>query len=294
MSTLITMDIGNSIIKTNKGITFNSQIMKTNVNNIEFSEAILYKDECFAIGQGEYENSMIKCDKNFLEHFVLYGIACSTKDDDVKLILSIPVNQLSTKENLINRLQGKSFSFIINSNEHNVKLIERSVKISKVAVVGESIASYYSLTDELSEFLTILDIGSKNINYATYTEIGKNDLLKSGTLDFGIHDFYNNIIEYYKNEKHITYSLSDIDKRVKSHRIFIPESMKKTFIEKIKNAITGNGFLDYNDYSLKCVGGGSLVLKDELEESFADAKVIDDPVLRNVRGLELIGNTLGF
>lgn len=295
MSKFITIDFGNSIVKTNLGLIFNSQMVKTNVNNIEFSEAIIFNDECYAIGQGDYENNSEKSEKENLEQLILYAISCSTKEDKINLILNVPINQLSTKQDMINRLQNKEFTFIINSNLHNVKLVEKTIKVGKVAVAGEAIASYYTLNEDLDDFITILDIGSKTINYATYTEIGKIDLNKSGTLEFGIHYLYNMVIEYYKNERKITYTIEDVDKRVRAHRIYIPTELKLEFIKKIKNEMIGKGFTDYNDYSIKCVGGGSLVLKDTIEKDcFADAIVLEDALTRNVLGLELIGNTLGF
>lgn len=288
MSTTLIIDLGNSKVKTSKGVQFNSQVAQTSVNKVDFTDAIILNDKCYAIGQGQYDNNNIKADKRYLEQLVLYSIACCTNDESVVLFLHLPVNQLSMKPELIGKLQGKTFKFIVNSNSYNVKLQERTVKIEKVAVVGESVAAYYSLGDEVTDFTVLLDIGSKTINYSTYTQIGENDLEKSDTLDFGIHQFYETLIAYYKDEKHKTYTLSDIDKRVVSGKIEIPQFLKDDFVDKIKNALQGKGFMDFDDYSIKCVGGGSLVLEESLKTGFNDAEILDDAIVRNVMGSEII------
>lgn len=291
--TKLIIDLGNSNVKTNLGVQFSSQVVQTSVNNVDFSDAIIYEDKCYAIGQGQYDNNNIKSDKKYVEQLVLYAIACCTKSEETDIFLHLPVNQLTMKPNLIQRLQDKSFNFKVNSHSYGIPLQERTVKIGKVGVVAEAVASYYSLGDEVTEFIVMLDIGSKTINYATYTQIGENDLEKSGTLDFGIHQFYEDVISYYKEEKHKTYTLSDINKRVISKKIDIPQFLSENFVDRIKNALRGKGFMDFDDYSIKCVGGGSLVLEESLKTGFSDAIVLSDAVNRNVMGSELILEALG-
>ena len=46
--------------------------------------------------------------------------------------------------------------------------------------------------------------------------------------------------------------------------------------------------MDFDDYSIKCVGGGSLVLEESLKTGFNDAEILDNAIVRNVMGSEII------
>lgn len=297
MSELLVIDIGNSVFKISykdEMMEFNSKIKKIDINTMDFAESIIYEDECFAISQGDYVHDTFKANKEGLEQFILYAISTMIKDKevlDVNLMLNLPVNQLINKEILKSRLQN-TYQFTVNSPKNSLNKYARIVSIHKIGVVAESIACYYSLED-VTPFITILDIGSKTINYATFTEIGVNDIAKSNTLEFGIHDLYKDVIEYYKQENK-TYSIADIDSRIRANKIKIPKDIKENFIAKIKNGLLANGFLDFDDYSLRCCGGGSLVLGKELESGFSDVTILDNSVYRNIIGSKLIAESLGF
>lgn len=299
MSKLVTIDIGNSVFKVcsdEMRKEFNSKIKKIDINTMDLAEAIVYEGDCYAIAQGDYVHNNFKADKEGLEQFILYAISTLIDKDEpteVSLMLNLPVNQLSNKELLKTRLQ-KTYQFTVNSPLNGINKKSRCVKITKIGVVAESVASYYSLGDELSDFITIFDIGSKTINYATFTEIGVNDINKTDTLDFGIHDLYKNIIDYYKQEHHKTYTISDIDARIKANKIDIPNEIKIAFIDKIKNNLNAKGFVDFDDYSIKACGGGSLVLDKDLEKSFSDLEILDNALFRNNMGSKLIAENIGF
>ena len=294
MSDFLTIDYGNSIVKTNKNVSFNSQIVKTDKDNISFSDAIIINDDCYAIGQGEYENKRVKADKTYIEQFILYAIGCSTDENEVDVIFNLPINQLTSKQDIISKFSNKQFVFTINSQKYRKHLVQKSISICKVGVVAECVAAYYSLSNTVTPFILMLDIGSKTINFAAYTDIGEMDLKKSGTLDFGIHDFYQDIVNYYRKQKRISYSVSDIDKRIRNNKIVIPEELEISFIQRIKNGFEGLGFNDYNDYSIRCSGGGSIVLENSLLAEFDDIKVLENPLFSNVRGSEIIGEAIGF
>jgi plasmid segregation protein ParM len=301
MSKLLTIDIGNSVFKVgyeNTNKEFNSKIKKIDINTMDLAEAIVYEGECFAISQGDYVHNNFKADKEGLEQFILYAIstmieARERETTDVSLLLNLPVNQLSNKELLKTRLQ-KTYQFTVNSPLNGINKKSRNIRVTKIGVVAESVASYYSLEDELTDFIIMFDIGSKTINYATYTEIGVNDIAKTDTLDFGIHDLYKDVIDYYKSEYHRTYTISDIDARVKANKINIPSELKIEFINKIKNNLNAKGFTDYDDYSIKCCGGGSLVLGKELKTCFRDIQILENALFRNNMGSKLIAESIGF
>jgi Actin like proteins N terminal domain len=295
---LVTIDIGNSVFKVgadNELKQFNSMIKEIDINTMDFSEAIVFNDKCCAISQGDYIHDNFKATKSGLEQFILYAISTITEEVEVNLMLNLPVNQIANKELLKDRLQGKEFEFTVNSPLNGLNKEAKIVKINKVGVVGESIACYYSLDDDsLTEFIVIFDIGSKTINFATFTSIGVLDLDKSGTLDFGVHYLYENVIEYYKTEEHKTYTIADIDARVKANKIKIPKEIKENFVDKIKNGLKSKGFYDFDDYSIKVCGGGAIILGNELNSALKDVEVLSNPLFRNNLGSQIIAEGLGF
>lgn len=293
----ITIDIGNSSFKVNGEEIFDSRIKEVDINCIDHAEAIVHNGKAYAIGQGDYIHNNFKADKENLDVFILYAIGkfASKTDDEFNLILNLPINQLANKEQLKSRFEGEYFEYSINSPSKNIKKEERMIKINKVGVVAEGLASYYSLNDdELDSFITILDIGSKSVNYSTFTDIGVNDINKSNTLDFGIHDFYEDCIQHFKTIKHKTYTISDIDSRIKAKKIEIPKSIKVDFVKRIINSLQSKNFMDFDDYSIKGCGGGSLILQEELKEAFSDFTMLENPVFRNNIGTELIAENLGL
>ena len=261
---VVTIDIGNSVFKVgvdDKLKQFPSKIKEIDINTMDFTEAIVYDNKCCAISQGDYVHDNFKATKIGLEQFILYAISTIT--------VNSPLNGINKEAKII--------------------------KINKVGVVAESMASYFSLDDErITDFIVVLDLGSKTINYATYTEIGVFDIPKSGTLDFGVHDLYEDIIAYYKTEHHKTYTISDIDARVRANRIKIPNEIKNDFIEKIKNGLKSKGFYDFDDYSIKACGGGAIILGEEIINSFAEAEILENPLFRNNMGNKVIAEGQGL
>ena len=295
---LITIDIGNSVFKVganDKLIEFASMRKEIDVSEIDFAEAIIYNDKVHAIRQGDYVHENFKAKKDGLEEFVLYAISTITEADEVNLMLNLPVNQIANKELLKDRLQDKLFEFTVNSPINGISKQSKLLQISKVGVVAESMSAYYSIDDkELKDFIIVLDIGSKTVNYSTYTRIGEFDFEKSGTLDFGIHNLYGELISYYKQEQYKTYTLSDIDDRMRANRLQYPKELNVNFINKIKNSLRGNGFYDFDEYCIKACGGGAIVLGKELTEQFSEASVLDNPLYRNNIGNKIIAEGLGL
>ena len=293
----ITIDIGNSSFKINGEEIFDSRIKEVDINCIDHAESIVYNGKAYAIGQGDYIHNNFKADKENLEIFILYAIGkvASSIEDNFNLMLNLPINQIANKELLKGRFEGEYFEYTINSPSKNIKSETRLITINKVGVVAEGLATYYSLDDnDLNPFVTILDIGSKSVNYSTFTEVGVNDIDKSNTLDFGIHDFYEDCIQHFKTVKHRTYTISDIDSRIKANKIEIPKSIKEAFVKKIINNLRSKNFYDFDEYSIKGCGGGSLILQEELNQAFKDFKLLDNPVFRNNIGTELIAENLGL
>lgn len=295
---VVTIDIGNSVFKVgvdDKLKQFPSKIKEIDINTMDFTEAIVYDNKCCAISQGDYVHDNFKATKIGLEQFILYAISTITDEVEVNLMLNLPVNQIANKELLKDRLQDKEYEFTVNSPLNGINKEAKIIKINKVGVVAESMASYFSLDDErITDFIVVLDLGSKTINYATYTEIGVFDIPKSGTLDFGVHDLYEDIIAHYKTEHHKTYTISDIDARVRANRIKIPNEIKNDFIEKIKNGLKSKGFYDFDDYSIKACGGGAIILGEEIINSFAEAEILENPLFRNNMGNKVIAEGQGL
>lgn len=295
----VMIDIGNSVFKLSykdSMFQFDSKIKKINANTMDFQEAIIYNNECYAISQGDYVHDNFKAEKEGLEQFIFYGLSTIFPDRDnitVNLMLNLPVDQLANKDLLKSRLQN-SYEFIINSPQNNIKNKKRFLTINKIGVVAESVASYYSLGNELEDFITILDIGSKTTNFATFTNVGINDIDKTGTLNIGIHNLYQDLVQYYKTTNHITYKTQDIDIRLRKNRLEIPLDIKKNFIDQIKNGLYEKGFTDYDGYMIKACGGGSLVLGTDLETAFSNCSILDNALFRNAIGSKLISEQLGF
>lgn len=270
----IIVDIGNFYFKY-KGDRYGNFSSRYHSNfepNPEVFERIEIDGVVTYIGVGKLERTYNKADKNILPQ-VLYAISKATRDVEINLCLLMPVNQLSQKQELINKFQHKLFRYIVNGRA-------RTTRVNKCIVLPEAQAAYYSIK-EPSPYQLIIDIGSRTINWCAYEE---GNIIKNGTEKLGTYDLFDTIMRI-ENSKGEDYIIEQIESQIKRGRIKVDDSIYKDFLKDILNRIKAN--VNIKNHDAVFTGGGSLILQSIISK-IPRVEILEDPIYSNVIGAELI------
>lgn len=179
-----------------------------------------------------------------------------------------------------------------------------SFRITKIMVINESIGPIYS---RINEFRTkdslVVDLGSLNISFCCYNGV-QYDLNSMVSLDKGISTLQNKIAEKL-TEKFGIYINSDDALRVMKDQylairgekqeksIEIIKSLTKEHVQEIFNQAIGRG-ISFNNREIIFVGGGSIVLRQLLQNEFPLATFEDDPQFSNCNSfIKILGAVNG-
>lgn len=267
----VIVDIGNMNIKylgENKGI-FSSKFENGFNPAGEYKERIVIDGVTTYIGTGTLSREYNKVKKNYLPQ-LLYAIKKATNDTNINLCMLLPIDQLPLKQELIDKLQYKTFKPTING-------ITTNIAINKVAVIPEGVASVYSDDDYKKDDILLIDLGSRTTNYASIVE-GK--LEKTWTEKLGIYDMLQEVTRI-QNSDGEDLTVEEIERQIKRGRIKVDNSIYKSFLLDVLNRTKGN--VNTKNYSTIFSGGGSLTIEDYIKKN-TPCKVHSDALYSNVVG----------
>lgn len=273
---ILAVDLGNYNIKTSAGVIFESRYQE--VEKEDFDNDLLELDGRFyRMESGNFENEFNKAKKNFIPN-LLYAIAKSTEDDEVKvdLVLGVPASNLGITENFRNELVGKEFKFTLFGEK-------KVIKINKVATVAEGLSSFYTLPkEERQKDIVLLDIGGRTINVCTFTN-GK--CITKFTTPGGMIDLYSEIQEDY-NKTGYNADVEEIIRLIKNGTIDSSKAKQK-FVKDKLNKIRLK-VPNFSTYKIYLAGGGSLELQDALRENLENINYVPDTIFSNAKGNKII------
>lgn len=267
------IDLGNYNIKylgESKGVF--SSLYHTNFEPNETAfERIEVNGKKYFIGVGSYSLEYTKANKECLIPQVLYAIGQANNGNNITtdLCVLLPIEQMPKKEEIINLLQKKFFRCEINGKTVNIR-------IEKCLVLPECQTARFSLENP-SEDLLLLDIGSRTLNFAAYSN---NKLNINGTARIGIINLYEKIMTI-ENAKGNDYVLSDIETQIRRGKIVVPNEVYISFFKELLNAIKTK--VSIQKYDVVFLGGGALVLK-EIIQKIDGVEIHDNPVFASVLG----------
>ncbi len=271
MAKILAVDLGNFNIATSEGVIFSSRYTKGE-DIAPGEETIKFDGETYLIGKGNFDNIFNKAKKNYLPN-LLYAIAKSTEDENINLVLGVPLDNLGIKDDFKNTLEGKTFNFEFNGEQ-------RIVNIKKLGTIAEGLSSFYTLRKEERERDTlIIDIGGRTVNVCTFVE-GK--INTKFTHPCGMIDLYDSIKTNINNAEGMNYSLEEMQRLVKN-KIYEGNREKEEFVGKMLNAINLK-IPNMNVYNIYLTGGGSIELDNELRDLIKNFRFVSDPLFSNVIG----------
>lgn len=226
------------------------------------------------IGQfGELSREYNKVDRNLLPQ-ILFAICKANKDINkitTNVTTMLPILQMSNKNKIIEQLKSQN-PFRVEFNGKN-----KEIFIKEVAVLPESFASFYDLTQEKQkEDLAIIDCGSRTVNCCTFINNGR--LEKTATVKLGSLDFYKKIksLEASKGKDYVE---EDIERLIKNGKISVTEKQYKDFFNEILNSIKVDVNID--NYTTYFTGGTAKMFEKYIPNN---CKLFSEPLYSNLNG----------
>lgn len=293
---VLTADVGSFNVKLSSGLILENRFkLATKDDTLIGQDTITITKEIdgeqvketYIQGRGAFDKNIIKAQKNYIVP-LLFALAADGVSGEIPLIMHLPRNQMAMKEQVINSLQGKEFTF-----ETTIDGVtsSRSIKFSKVGVLKEGFSSFYSLPKRNEGLIAIIDIGGRSTEIFTFIN-GKPS--EEVTIPIGTMDYFERIADTLTGNGRIT-SVEEIKLLLDEKIIDIKdyEEITRQIFNRLVNESKQN-FPNINEYQLKICGGGSEFFGDLYKEEYKKVEILKDNITSNVDGALELAKALGF
>ena len=294
----IGVDLGNCNIKTSKGIIVPSLITRGENYLISTGYQLEFNNEILIIGEGDYDTNLDKISKENLLPMLCLALGLSTKEEFIRIVLGLPINQYrSKKDKMIEVIEdNKILNFKLNG-------IERTIYIEEAAIFPEGVATYYSLdVDKRRELiekdLIVLDIGGRTTDIALLKAGKKRSVAKSTSLDVGMINIYNDMINEINSLYTLGLNIEDAEGIIKNGLEVDGEKKDTTFIKNIIRNNIEKVFKELNiSYPVRTspilvTGGGERSFFKSIKKRYPSAQIIEDNLFSNALGYKKVGEKL--
>lgn len=293
----IGVDLGNCNIKTSKGIIVPSLITKADYL-ISTGYQIEFNNQILIIGEGDYDTNLDKISKENLLPMLCLALGLSTKEEFIRMVIGLPISQYrSKKDKMIEVIEdNKILNFKLNGEE-------RTVCIEDAAIFPEGVATYYDLDLEkrkvlLNKDLIVLDIGGRTTDIALLKAGKKRSVAKSTSLDVGMINIYNDMINEINSIYTLGLNIEDAENIIKNGLEVDGEKKDTTFIKDIIRNNIEKVFKELNiSYPVRTspvlvTGGGGRSFFKSIKKRYPSAELVADNLFSNANGYKRVGEKL--
>ena len=295
----VSADIGNltSIGISSKGSCIcESRVKKFESGLDDFSQnqKFTFEGEDYLIGEGVYENEILKYSKDNYLPLLYYCIAKSTKDTDnnINLVTCTPVNQYKKKNELEEFIKKNNKKTIIIDGK------ERNIIIKNVKVLPESysIKAIPDIMNNLNKTVdtTIIDVGGNTTDITIYDN--KMQLKDGFSIRLGLLNLYNSCREYLNIQYDLSLSLEQAKRIFDNEESLLvgdftyKEELVKKFIVGLINEIKGQTN-NIKNTNILIIGGGSKIISSTMKKLYPQTTSSDNINLQ-AEGLLNIANKI--
>lgn len=270
---ILTVDLGNYNINTSEGVMFPATFEDGVVENPIGEEIVTIGESSYCMAKEcAFDYEFNKNRKNYKPN-LFYAIDKSTSAKEIDLVLGVPVENFGVGNDFKEDLENKEFEFKVNG-------VDKKVKINRVAVVGEGISSFYMLTKEQrSEDVMIIDIGGRTVNVVTFRQ-GRLEHKKQ--INMGMINHYEDVKSRHNSANGDNVNTEQVYSLIKKGMVKVDHADELSFVNSMFNAIKPIANKDF--YNVYYTGGGSLTLKNTLEEVYPKGTLMDNPLFTNANG----------
>ena len=260
---ILGVDIGNATTVTSTGVILDSKTSKvkpiTNCNKLEIDDQVIY------VGEGEYDTTYRKIEKETYISMLYVAIALSTKSRTVsnQIVLGLPLSQYNEdREALIQKVLSNNDKWI------NINDTERHIVIDDVEVFPEGV---FTVEDNYQGI--VIDIGGRTTDCALVEVVrGKKKILDPVSLPNGTINLYDRFIDSINRKFGLDLKLRDAERILESglildgHKVNI--EFAKKFIEEYSENLYRQLQLKYSlrNNMISLTGGGAELVYEYLEK----------------------------
>lgn len=294
----IGIDLGNCNLKTSKKIIVPALITRGGNYLISTGYEINFNGELFIIGEGDYDTNLNKLSKENLLPMLCLAAGLSTKEEFIRVVLGLPINQYRSNKN-------KMLEIIAENKILNFKLngLDRCICIEEASIFPEGVATYYSLDIEkrkalVDQDLIILDIGGRTTDIALLKAGKKRSVAKSTSLDVGMINIYNDMINEINSLYTLGLNIEDAEGILKNGLEVDGEKQDTSFIKNIVKNNIEKVFKELNiSYPVRTsplivTGGGGKSFFKSLKKRYPTAQLVEDNLFSNAIGYKRVGDKL--
>ena len=280
-------DVGNATTVTNTGVIIDSKTSKikpiTSCNKLEMDNEVVY------VGEGEYDTTYRKLEKDTYLQLLYTAIALSTKSRTVsnQIVLGLPLSQYNEdREALIQKVLSNNDKWI------NINDTERHIIIDDVEVFPEGV---FTVDDDYQGI--VIDVGGRTTDCALIEVVrGKKKILDPISIPTGTINLYDKFIDSLNMELGLDLKLRDAERILESglmlegHKVNI--DFAKRFIEEYSENLYRQLQLKY---SLKTnivtlSGGGADLVYNHLESKLGQGLIKQrDSIKANAKNFYEVG-----
>ena len=294
----IGIDLGNCNLKTSKKIIVPALITRGGNYLISTGYEINFNGELFIIGEGDYDTNLNKLSKENLLPMLCLAAGLSTKEEFIRVVLGLPINQYRSNKNKMLEIieENKILNFKLNG-------LDRCICIEEASIFPEGVATYYSLDIEkrkalVDQDLIILDIGGRTTDIALLKAGKKRSVAKSTSLDVGMINIYNDMINEINSLYTLGLNIEDAEGILKNGLEVDGEKQDTSFIKNIVRNNIEKVFKELNNNypvrtsPLLVTGGGGKSFFKSLKKRYPTAQLVEDNLFSNAIGYKRVGEKL--
>lgn len=283
--TILGIDIGNSTCETNTGVIFNSKI--TGIEPLSKADTLLIDKKTYWLGEGNYDTTYRKIDKENYINFLFAALALSTDAVNNYIVLGLPLSQFKEdKASLIN--------MILANREKTVRIndVEKHLIIEDVEVFPEGVVT---LSDDYEGIC--IDIGGRTTDCAlVVNERGRRRILNPISVPTGTINLYKDFINKINNKLSLDLVMNDAERIMnnglildgKKTNIDFAMDVYKQFVDSLISQLQVEYSLRTNRISL--TGGGATLLHEQIKNRLGEGVTMqDNPIFANANAYYELG-----
>ena len=294
MKAIVGMDIGNIStigVSDNKTQVIESRLKKwTSLDDLGQNDVLEFNGEKYVVEQGEFENNLVKHDKDNFLPLLYYAIAKVTDEERISLCIGIPAGQYNDSKDELKE-------FIIENNFRNIVVngVKRKIFIEDVLVVPESYglkANGVMAQCEKGLSTLVVDIGGGTTDIAEFNEV--NNFTGGDSIKHGLLDLYKSARRVLSNKPYnLNISLAeakkyfDGDKDLLSKDVSYKQSIMLDTIRTIVNELRGL-YPNLSDTNIILTGGGAEKIYPTFKKIYPQTIPVTD-IKANAKGFYKIG-----
>ena len=284
---ILGVDVGNATTVTNTGVIIDSKTSKikpiTSCNKLELDNEVVY------VGEGEYDTTYRKLEKDTYLQLLYTAIALSTKSRTVsnQIVLGLPLSQYNEdREALIQKVLSNNDKWI------NINDTERHIIIDDVEVFPEGV---FTVDDDYQGI--VIDVGGRTTDCALIEVVrGKKKILDPISIPTGTINLYDKFIDSLNMELGLDLKLRDAERILESGLILDGTKVNIDFAKRFIEEYSENLYRQLQlKYSLKTnivtlTGGGADLVYNHLESKLGQGLIKQrDSIKANAKNFYELG-----